>query len=432
LQLYYTSQLKEDLVVIGDPYRLSQIFNNLLNNAIKFTQNGRIDIAISILSNKDKTIEIDFSIKDTGIGIDKSRFASIFDPFVQASTDTTRKFGGTGLGLSICKDLVEMQNGHIAVNSEIGKGTKFNFQLPFAIGSVDMLEMEENLPEAYDALRLKHILIAEDVELNQFIAVQILETWGMKVSVANNGKEAVEMVEKEPFDLILMDIQMPEMDGIEATELIRKMPNTKIAQIPIVALTANALKGDNQRYMKAGMNDYITKPYTEAKLLSVISKYLNPSQQIDANSKGNLNASPIVSNSKETIQKENNIASAESTLKLYDLTMVQLIGKGNDGFVQKMVALFLDQVPADISKMNEQVEKQEWAQVSKLAHRMKASIESMGINSLKEPIREIETRERNSQSISNTELTGLVHFVTDTLKKVFVQLQEEFPTNKAS
>jgi PAS domain S-box-containing protein len=432
LQIFYSSQLREDLVVIGDPFRLSQIFNNLLNNAIKFTTEGRIEVGISVISKQDDNIEIGFSISDTGIGIEKSRLESIFDPFVQASTDTTRKFGGTGLGLSICKDLVEMQDGHVTVNSEIGKGTTFNFQLPFAIGSEDMLDREDKVPEDYGTLGFKHILIAEDVELNQFIATQILETWGMKVSIANNGREAVEMVEKETFDLILMDIQMPEMDGIEATEIIRKMSDPTIAQIPIIALTANALKGDNLRYLKAGMNDYITKPYTEAKLFSVISKFLKPSpSQVSTSINSSFKEAKDAGTSRILIE-ESDLLNKETDLKLYDLTMVNLIGKGNEGFVHKMIALFLEQVPADILKMNEFVQKQEWEQVSKLAHRMKPSIESMGIGSLKEAIREIESRERNNEPLSHTELSSIVKFVTETMEKVFVQLRNEFPNTKQS
>ena len=430
LQMFYSSQLREDLVVIGDPYRLSQIFNNLLNNAIKFTQEGRIEVAISVINKQDDTIEIGFSISDTGIGIEKSRLESIFDPFVQASTDTTRKFGGTGLGLSICKDLVEMQNGHVTVNSEIGNGTTFNFQLPFAIGSEDMLDREDKVPEDYGTLGFKHILIAEDVELNQFIATQILENWGMKVSIANNGKEAIEMVEQNQFDLILMDIQMPEMDGIEATEIIRKMADPSIAQIPIIALTANALKGDNLRYFKAGMNDYITKPYTEAKLFSVISKFLKPSPQKSINNNNYFKEADIAVS--KILIEESDLIKQDSEIKLYDLTMVNLIGKGNEGFIHKMITLFLEQVPADILKMKEFVQNQDWEQLSKLAHRMKPSIESMGIGSLKDAIREIESREKNNAPLSPAELTSIVNFVTETMEKVFVQLRKEFANTTQS
>ncbi|HQR94954.1 MAG TPA: response regulator, partial [Sediminibacterium sp.] len=269
----------------------------------------------------------------------------------------------------------------------------------------------------------KRILIAEDVELNQFIARQILESWGMDVAVAANGRIALEMVQEQHFDLILMDIQMPEMDGIEATELIRKLGDTRLANIPIIALTANALKGDNHLYFQAGMNDYITKPYTEEKLYSVLSKFLpaNP-----------LSVAPVVEMAKPStrILVEEGISLSNNYVEeglLYDLTMVRQIGKGNPDFIGKMVTLFLEQLPSDISKLKEYSQKDEWESLSKLAHRMKPSIEGMGIHSLKTIIRELETRSRNNESIHSSELKKMVAFTCETMEKVLVQLRLEFP-----
>ena len=427
LFMNYISPLEEDLVLIGDPYRLSQIFNNLLNNAIKFTNEGKILIEISVIQKKADKIIIRFSISDTGIGIDMGRLENIFEPFIQASTDTTRKFGGTGLGLSICKDLVEMQGGQISVNSVLHQGTTFNFQLPFTIGSKDMLLAEDQAPEDYSLLGNKYILIAEDVELNQFIARQILETWGMKVAIANNGKEAVDMVSIEQFDLILMDIQMPEMNGIEATQIIRKMQEDKVAKIPIVALTANALKGDNVRYLQAGMNDYITKPYTEAKLYSVISKFLQPDPIKLARKISKKDHKYIESKSKRLLVEDSDKKLKAPVVKLYDLTMVELIGKGNPGFIQKMVSLFLEQVSEDLEKMNKSAEIGDWDLVSKIAHRMKSSIEGMGINLLKDSIRDIETKTRLNKPINDSEIHVQVRFVTATMEKVLDQLRIDFP-----
>lgn len=427
LLMVYHSSLEEDLVLVGDPFRLSQIFNNLLNNAIKFTKEGKIKVEISVVQKEGDKINIRFSITDTGIGIDEERLDNVFEPFVQASTDTTRKFGGTGLGLSICKDLVELQGGQISVKSVLNQGTTFDFQLPFTIGTKDMLNKEDLAPEDYGNLGCKHILVAEDVELNQFIVRQILETWGMIVTVANNGKEAVEMVSKEQFDLILMDIQMPEIDGIEATQIIRKVADSKISQIPIIALTANALKGDNVRYLQAGMNDYITKPYTEAKLYSVVSKYLKPDPESNSNKPTNPNHRSRDSKPKRLFIEESgeNLTAVEE--KLYDLSLVELIGKGNPGFIQKMVSLFLEQVPHDLEKMNEYAANNEWEYISKLAHKMKPSIEGMGINSLKEPIREIETRTRQNEMLKDSEMIEQVKFVNTVMEKVLAQLNLDFP-----
>ncbi|OYU55467.1 MAG: hypothetical protein CFE25_11100 [Chitinophagaceae bacterium BSSC1] len=423
IQLNYFSQLEEPLILLGDPYRLIQILNNLLNNAIKFTARGKVTVNIFSSMRDEENIVVEFTVQDTGIGIDGSKLETIFEPFVQASTDTTRKFGGTGLGLSICKNLIEMQGGSISVESKYGEGTVFHFKLPYKIGATDMLAQEDQAPEDYSLIGEKRILIAEDVELNQFIARQILESWGMEVAVAANGKIAVEMVQKQHFDLILMDIQMPEMDGIEATEIIRKLDDPKLAKIPIIALTANALKGDNHLYFQAGMNDYITKPYTEEKLYSVLSKFL-PANPLATLPKVEVNkpASRIL------VEEDHELLTSQTgDGLLYDLTMVRQIGKGNPDFIGKMVALFLDQLPNDIVKLKEYADKDEWEALSKLAHRMKPSIEGMGIHSLKTIIRELETRSRNNESIRDVEMKKLVAFTCETMEKVLIQLRIEFP-----
>lgn len=423
IQLNYFSQLEEPLVLIGDPYRLIQILNNLLNNAIKFTARGKVTVNIFSSMRDEENIVVEFTVQDTGIGIDASKLETIFEPFVQASSDTTRKFGGTGLGLSICKNLIEMQGGSIGVESKYGEGTIFHFKLPYKIGKTEMLAQEDLAPEDYSLIGDKRILIAEDVELNQFIARQILESWGMEVAVAANGRIAVEMVEKQHFDLILMDIQMPEMDGIEATEIIRKMEDPKISNIPIIALTANALKGDNHLYFQAGMNDYITKPYTEEKLYSVLSKFLpaNPNLGSPTNE--------LTKPASRILIEEDQVLLTKTLDddQLYDLTMVRQIGKGNPDFIGKMVSLFLDQLPNDIIKLREYANQNEWEALSKLAHRMKPSIEGMGIHSLKTIIRELETRSRNNESIRDAEMKKLVVFTCETMEKVLVQLRQEFP-----
>jgi PAS domain S-box-containing protein len=423
LQLICHNHLQKDLVVLGDPYRLSQILNNLLNNAIKFTNEGKIVVELNTVSIADNNILIEISITDTGIGIDNNKLDTIFEPFMQASTDTTRKFGGTGLGLSICKNLVEMKGGAITVKSQLNKGTVFNIRLPYKISSVDLLVENEKAPVDYSVIGKKRILIAEDVALNQFIASQILESWGMVVAVADNGKIAVDMVQQSAYDLILMDIQMPEMDGIEATEIIRKMADPVLSKIPIIALTANALKGDNHRYFQVGMNDYITKPYTEEKLFSVISKFLTasaPSNSSNENSSHKVNEDSV-----KEIAFPNPHQIAEPLL--YDLTMVKQIGKGNAIFLQKMVALFLTQMPIDIDHLREAAGKLDWDAVSKLAHRMKPTIDGMGMISLKESIRELESRSSNHVLLSDQEMKTLLTSITSIMEKTLLQLKNEFP-----
>ncbi len=419
LQLNFDSRLNKHLVLIGDSYRLHQILNNLLNNALKFTSKGRVLLQVYQISSDADILMIGFTIEDTGIGIEENKLETVFDPFVQASSDTTRKFGGTGLGLSICKNLVEMQGGSISVESVINQGTKFHFQIPYKLGSIDMVALEDKLPEDYRQLGNKKILIVEDVELNYFIASQILESWGMEVAIAINGVEAVEMVKNSYFDLVLMDIHMPEMDGIEATSIIRNLEGEKFNKIPIIALTANALKGDNHRFFEVGMNDYITKPFTEEKLYTVISKFLQPTHK------------PIFQK-KVDMQFDNSIEIMAYTntldeVLLYDLTMVEEIGKDNPSFLPKMVFLFLEQVSEDLMNMNNATVAQDWITVSRLAHRMKPSIEGMGIFSLRETIKSLENDAKNIDSIVESNIIALVAETTIVLEKVFAQLSIAFP-----
>ena len=419
LQLNIVTRLNKHLVLIGDSYRLHQILNNLLNNALKFTARGRVVLHVYQVSSDDKNVLIGFTIEDTGIGIEPDKLQTIFDPFVQASSDTTRKFGGTGLGLSICKNLVEMQGGSISVESELNQGTKFHFQIPYKLGTTEMVVLEDKLPEDYKQLGNKKILIVEDVELNYFIASQILESWGMEVAIAINGIEAVEMVKNSYFDLVLMDIHMPEMDGIEATRVIRKLEGEQFASIPIIALTANALKGDNHRFFEVGMNDYITKPFTEEKLYAVISRFLEPTIK-PSFQKYNEN---IIDDFAEIMP----ISNALNETLLYDLTMVEEIGKDNPSFLPKMVFLFLEQVSEDLMKMNTATVEGDWNTVSKLAHRMKPSVEGMGVFSLRETIKELEHQTKTNKSLVESDIIALVTEVTYVLEKVFIQLRNAFP-----
>lgn len=406
LQLIFDDKLPTDLVIIGDPYRLSQILNNLLSNALKFTERGKIIVSSNIVENNNNKVGIQFSVSDTGIGISKEKSISIFDPFIQASTDVARKYGGTGLGLSICKNLVEMQGGKILLESEAGKGSTFLFKLMYEIGTASLLKEDNKAEVSFKSIGKKTILIAEDVELNQYLAKHILESWQFSTDIANNGKEAVEKVKQNNYDLILMDIQMPEMDGIAATKAIRKLTDATKANIPIIALTAHALKGDDQLYIAAGMNDYVTKPYTEEKLYKTISKYLQ-------------------SNIKEVSDnKTESSNSSEVSDKLYNLSMVNVIGRNNPEFAAKMVKLFLDNIPIELQKLTTAVKENDIKTVNFIAHKMKSTIDSMGIEKIRTSIRALEMKEEIIIDESVIELH--LEKITTVLHKAIEQMKADF------
>jgi PAS domain S-box-containing protein len=259
--------------VIGDPIRLNQILSNLLSNALKFTSKG-ITVDIKELKRTGNQSSMEFTVSDTGIGIPKDRHIQIFDSFTQASADTTRHFGGTGLGLAICKKLIELQGGTIDVESEPGKGSAFRFTLSFGVSEKGSQTPVIELPESFTGLEGKKILVAEDNKINFFVANKFLVGWGISVTHAENGQLALEMLEKEDFDLILMDLHMPVLDGIEATRIIRKSENPKIRNIPVVALTAAIMSESHDKIDDLNINDYVLKPFKPHDLFERILKHV--------------------------------------------------------------------------------------------------------------------------------------------------------------
>jgi PAS domain S-box-containing protein len=258
--------------VIGDSIRLNQILSNLLSNALKFTQKGSIHVVIREVEHSKKSSRIEFLVKDTGIGIPKDKHVVIFDSFTQASPDTTRHFGGTGLGLAICKKLVELQGGQINVESEPGKGSTFRFVLSFGIPEKNDVVRKSEGSESYSGLEGKKVLVAEDNKINFFVANKFLIGWGVNVTHAENGKIALDLLEKENFDLVLMDLHMPVMDGIEATRVIRKSKNLRINSVPVVALTAAIMSESHDKIEDLSINDYVLKPFKPRDLFEKIKR----------------------------------------------------------------------------------------------------------------------------------------------------------------
>ncbi|MDR6941042.1 PAS domain-containing hybrid sensor histidine kinase/response regulator [Mucilaginibacter pocheonensis] len=260
--------------VIGDPVRLGQILTNLISNAVKFTEKGKVSISASLIKHDNENATIGFEVEDSGIGIPADKLDHIFERFTQASADTTRKFGGTGLGLAISKKLVELQGGAITVSSEFGKGSVFSFSLSFKQSSK---QINRNKPDEalYLSASLKgtRLLIAEDNQVNVMLAKQFIKLWDIECDVAENGLLALQLVQTNDYDMVLMDLQMPEMDGYQTTEAIRQLPNEKFQNLPIIALTASAMLDIKDKAFVVGMNDYISKPFNPNELYRKIATY---------------------------------------------------------------------------------------------------------------------------------------------------------------
>lgn len=272
LELNYSFSSVIPQWLIGDPTRLQQILNNLISNAIKFTEHGEVSVSVKKIKTFEEEIELKILVSDNGIGISKENMSKLFKTFSQVDSSFTRKFGGAGLGLVICKQLVEVMGGTMYVESEEGKGSKFYFTLKFGIGS-EKTQSVAATPIKYQDIKPLSILLVEDDNVNQKVISLMLRERGHFVEVANNGLEALCLHKTNQYDVILMDIQMPEMDGIEATKQIRESEGTD-RRIPIIALTAFALKGDRERFLSMGMDEYVPKPVKMEDLLYVIDKVM--------------------------------------------------------------------------------------------------------------------------------------------------------------
>jgi CheY-like chemotaxis protein len=261
--------------VIADPMRLRQVLLNLLGNALKFTERGSVTLTAESRGGDDGALVLEFAVRDTGIGIEPEKQRTIFQAFSQADGSMSRRFGGTGLGLTISARLVEMMGGSISVESQPGQGSCFRFTMRAALAEPS----QDDAPTANPALgpgaepaRRLRVLLAEDHPVNRQLAVKLLEREGHSVVVAENGQEALRALAAGSFDVVLMDVQMPVMDGIEATEALRLSELGSGRHIPVVALTANAMKGDKERYLNCGMDDYLSKPIRRKELAETLQR----------------------------------------------------------------------------------------------------------------------------------------------------------------
>lgn len=264
-------------LLVGDPARLRQIVTNLVGNAIKFTERGEVAVSAAIESKDSTSVRLHFAVRDTGVGIPADKQRAIFEPFSQADGSTTRKYGGTGLGLTISARLVRAMSGQIWVESEVGRGSVFHFTAAFGMAGRILPAAEASPPATLIAgrglSRPARVLLAEDNIVNQRVARRVLEKEGHSVVIAANGREALDATGKDAFDLVLMDVQMPEMDGLEATAAIRRREHETGGHLPVIAMTAHAMTGDRERCLSAGMDDYLSKPIHARQLLELVNRH---------------------------------------------------------------------------------------------------------------------------------------------------------------
>jgi signal transduction histidine kinase/DNA-binding response OmpR family regulator len=350
----------------GDPFRLHQVLVNLISNAIKFTQQGVITITIDARPEASGTLPVTFSVADTGIGISPDSLQQIFESFQQANSSIPRLYGGTGLGLTICKNIVELQGGSIGVRSEPGQGSCFYFTIPYKI-STEPLSQESASNQPSDLLEGLTVLLAEDNSVNQLIAVAMLGQWQIQVDLAQNGEEAIIKAQQRKYDIILMDVQMPQLDGLAATARIRQEANPN-QESPIIALTADAIRISEESYAGLGFTDFLTKPYSEAELYNLLA-------QISQRQQTPLPPPPPITPHPEGLR--------------YDFYMLGKLAN-NKEFIRKMLELFIQRVPGQVETLQQAIDQENWEEVAREAHTLKSTFGSLNIQPETGHLRRIE------------------------------------------
>ncbi|MES2589753.1 MAG: ATP-binding protein [Bacteroidota bacterium] len=345
--------------VLGDGTRLIQILLNLIGNAIKFTEKGEINIFVKTLNEDENILMAEFKVQDSGIGISPENIKTIFERFTQASSETNRKYGGTGLGLTIVQQLVELQGGKISVESKLNVGSIFTFTIPFHKFTGSRKPSHISINQDKELLENLEILLVEDMHLNQSLVKKIMQKWDYKLVIVNNGVEALEILKTQTFDLILMDIQMPIMDGYVTTQEIRNSTNELINKIPIIALTAHASSSEAEKCINLGMNAYLAKPFKADVLKKLIHQFVQ-----------------------ERKIKDN--------MKHYDLSYLIEHADGDQDFLKDMIHTFLVETPLLIQELKDSIDEKDFEKIKINSHSAKGLFLTLGIHQAGYLIKEIE------------------------------------------
>ncbi len=393
--------------LLGDPTRLQQIILNLAGNAIKFTENGSVTVRASLMDTAHKRFTVRFDIIDTGIGITEEYRKQMFESFSQASSDTTRKFGGTGLGLAISKQLTELMKGQISVSSELGKGSCFTVTIPFAKANEQTKEqVKETIPEEWmNKLKQCRILLTEDNEFNQLVAVDTLQSLlpGIMIDIAHNGQEAIDKIKQKDYDMVLMDIRMPVLDGMEATKIIRKLEGKK-KFTKIIAMTANVMEEDVRTYFEIGMNAYVSKPFVQQELLRKMAEMLGEEIEL------------LVEEKQES--KTKSVKAIPD--KVIDMNFLQQFTKGDAAKQNKYILMFLENAPKLLTQLHLGLSNNDFEMIKIAAHSLKPQLSYMGVT---EDVSNVFMLEQSAGETAHQSLIpDLVQHVEKVCNKAFEEL----------
>jgi PAS domain S-box-containing protein len=414
IRLLFNTDASLPKVLVGDPGRLLQIFTNLVGNALKFTSKGYVEVSAEVLTETATSVNILFGVADTGIGIPPEKIQIVFESFTQASTETARQYGGTGLGLSISKQLVELQGGQIQVESKPGMGSTFTFWLTFGKCQPNSLIQGQRLltEPKVDTKKLigSKVLLVEDNKMNQLVAGEFLRNWGLATDIVSNGYDALEKLKSTTYDLILMDLQMPGMDGFATARQIRSLKQLPQKDTPILAITASLISDVRNQVMRSGMDDVITKPFNPQELQQKLSQYL-------------------------AIRAKTNSAPEKKPMRQFqtiNLAYLESASIQNVQFMEEMIRVFLRQTPDFVLRAREACQQQQWKELGAVIHKMKATTATVGIHSLNPVFEKIAALlhslganpDKRPKASSLKEITSLIEYIAEVCEKAYLELEE--------
>nr|WP_319399299.1 response regulator [uncultured Carboxylicivirga sp.] len=405
IELMYVVDDDISPVLVGDPFRLKQVLINLVSNAVKFTDAGSVRFSCSVKKEEYDKVRLRIDVKDTGIGIPVKDQAIIFDEFSQSENMIKEKHGGTGLGLTISKKLIELQKGKIKLKSEPEKGSHFSIVIPYKKGSeTDIIKEDQVFVVDAHHLKGKNILLADDDQYNRELAQTIFNNWDVDFDLAQNGEEAYNLANQKAYDIILMDIHMPKLSGMQTTHQIRTEPNPN-KQTKIVALTANIVKSDINEYLQFGMDDYLIKPYSEEELFNKVCNVLGI--QIDTNKK---------------MPKQAIMETEKTPTIIFDFTDLQKATRGNQMMFNKMLQSFIDNTQKGLEELKHGLKQSNWDLLRETAHRMVSSFRYFKLDEASDVLRSIE------KSVINKEFDGIpdkLHVLIDQIEAILEAIEKE-------
>lgn len=378
-------------VLVGDALRIQQILSNLIGNALKFTHKGRVVVAVKLVRLENSLAQICFSVSDTGIGLSEADQSKLFQPFSQADSSITRRFGGTGLGLSISQGLLKLMGGTFTLESEIGNGSTFSFELTLGVSATQLRENTERRTTEKHARSLttklqaqgsqlngKHILIAEDNLINQIVVKEFLKLSGINFDIANNGIEALALLQRHRYDAILMDVHMPQMGGVEAAQKIRAQPQHK--DLPIIALTAGVTEEEREKCQQSGMNDFVTKPVNPSQLINVLCQWIN------------LAGTPL-----EVAKTSTGSAPVLPSLSGFDLAVLRNMLGDDEALIRQLLITFREDIARNLTEITSQINENNLLNAANIVHSIKGSAGNLGANTLYQAASNLEPELRQNQ-----------------------------------